>query len=73
MTHFKIVNTDNFGGDYPDEKFVEGLPFPLNKALATRLCKAFNDAAEVISYGSNHPRFWKVVPEDYVLQPGFEP
>lgn len=63
---YRIVETDNFGGDYPDEKFAGP---PLEKEEADRIAKAFNDAAS----GPNSPRFWKVEPVGYKLQPGFEP
>ena len=63
----KIVNTDNFDGDYPDESFVN-LP-SLDKELADKLCERINEA-----WGGDHsPRYWKVVNDDYVLTPGFEP
>ena len=64
---FRIVNTDNFGGDYPDERFVENLP-RLTQAHAELVCKAINAGLP-----ENHDRYFKVVPGDYVLQPGFEP
>ena len=63
----KIVNTDNFGGDYPDEKFVEGLP-RLTKTHAEAICAAINAGLP-----ETHSRYYKVVPDDYELQPGFEP
>ena len=63
----RIVNTDNFGGDYPDESFVD-LP-PLEQNLAERLCNAINDAWS----GDYSPRYWRIVDDDYTLVPGFEP
>lgn len=63
----KIVNTDNFGGDYPNEKFVENLP-RLTEAHAKAICEAIN-----AGLSESHPRYFKVVADDYVLQPGFEP
>lgn len=62
----KIVETDNFGGDYPNEKFLN-LP-PLTREHAKEICKAINDG-----FPLNESRYWKVVPDDYKLQPGFEP
>lgn len=62
----KIVNTDNFGSDYPNETFVN-LPM-WDKERMTKICKVINECA-----GENCPRYWKVVENDYVLQPGFEP
>lgn len=64
----KIVQTDNFGGDYPDEKFVTGLPYLHTKEQAERIADAINS-----TISSNHSRYWIVVEDDYKLQPGFEP
>lgn len=64
----KIVNTCNFGGDYPDEKFID-IQYYLNKDKANIVCKFLND---VIS-GYNRPRIYKVVDDNYILKPGFEP
>lgn len=61
----RIVDTDNFGGDYPDEAFVL---FPMPKEQAQKIADAINEAA-----GPNASRYWKVVEHDYQLQPGFEP
>lgn len=69
MSMFKIVNTCNFDTDYPDEEFVN-LP-RMNEENAKRVAAAINAAFSSIS--QNYPRFWKVVPADYVLKPGFEP
>lgn len=66
----KIVNTDNFGGDYPDEKFVENLPFS-NKEKLQKLCmliNKLNDDGEGMQ-----ARYFRVVEDDYKLVPGFEP
>jgi hypothetical protein len=70
MSQFKIVNTDNYGGDYPNEKFVENLPYFNNRKEADGLADAINDIAFRIGNGD---RFWKVVEMPYKLQPGFEP
>lgn len=61
----RVVETDNFGGDYPDEKFVTGI---LPKAECIKIADEMNDKA-----GPNSFRFWKVEKDDYILQPGFEP
>jgi hypothetical protein len=61
----RIVETDNFGGDYPNEKF---LLWPMPEDKAKRIADAINDAM-----GDNASRYWKVVPNDYKLQPGFQP
>lgn len=65
---WKIVETDNFGGDYPDERFVQNLPVLHNEQAAKNIAAAINAATP-----DNHSRYWKVVPENYELQPGFEP
>ena len=62
----RVVNTDNFGGDYPDEKFIGTKDMSLEEAK--KLADDMNDIA-----GPNASRFYKVVNDDYVLQPGFEP
>lgn len=62
----RIVDTDNFGGDYPNEKF---LPIPdLTEEDAKTIARIINAAA-----GENCSRYWKVVDLDYKLKPGFEP
>lgn len=67
MVRYRIVETDNFGGDYPDEKFVN-LP-PTTKENATKIAEAIN----AVFSGDHAPRYWQVREEDYKLQPGFEP
>ena len=64
MSLFKIVETDNFGGDYPDEKFVN-LP-ACTEVTAHKLADDINHYFS----GTCMPRYWKVVPADYKLQPG---
>ena len=66
-TMYRIVETDNFGGDYPNEKFVN-LPVIVNETNAHRLCNLIN----AIFSSDDAPRYWKVVDGDYKLQPGFE-
>lgn len=62
----RIVDTDNFGRDYPDERF---LPIPnLPKEDARIVANIINKAA-----GENSSRYWEVVDLDYELKPGFEP
>lgn len=69
-TFFKIINTDNFDGDYPNEKFIENLPPHLTEAQATRICDAIMEA---VRSPEGSCRFWRIVPEGYVLRPGFSP
>ena len=61
----RIVNTDNYGGDYPDEKFVL---FPMRKETARLIADALNAEMGMIT-----TRHYKVVDMDYILHPGFEP
>ncbi len=66
MTYYRIVETDNFGGGYPDEKFVmgrlrEGDARAIAATINNRLCNR-NDS----------DRYWKVVKDGYKLRPGFE-
>jgi hypothetical protein len=63
----KIIDTDNFGGDYPNEKFVN-VP-RMNPTQAAELCALLN----TMFSGETARRIWQVVPDDYELQPGFEP
>lgn len=59
----KIIETDNCGGDYPDEKFLN-LP-PMEKQAALNVARAINAA-----FPDDCPRYWKVVADDYKLRPG---
>ena len=63
---WRVVDTDNFGGDYPNERFV-GEPFP-SEAEARAVADAEN-----AKRGEHSSRYWMVVQDGYVLQPGFEP
>lgn len=61
-----IVETDNFGRDYPDERFIcKDIP---NKELAEIICEAINNS-KYCSYN----RWHIVIDSNYKLQPGFEP
>lgn len=63
---YRIVNTDNFGGDYPDEKFV-GDEYT-TEAEAELVAAKMNGP-----YPEYSSRYFKVVEMPYELQPGFEP
>lgn len=63
----KIIETDNFGGDHPDEK-VLNLP-PLSEEAAKAIVEVVNRYCS----GHDKPRFWRAVQEDYKPAPGFEP
>ena len=62
-----IVETDNFGRDYPDEKFVcKGIP---TKEMAELICDAINNSKLYRVYDR-----WHIVRDsNYKLQPGFDP
>lgn len=62
----RIIDTDNFGGDYPDESFIA--INIVSKRHAEIMCNALNDDT-----GPNCSRYYKVVEDDYRLVPGFEP
>lgn len=68
MELFKVVEGDNFDGDYPNEKFVS-VP-ATTKEKAQSIADAINKAFNQDGHGS---RFWRVCPQDYKLSPGFEP
>lgn len=66
MRNFGVVETDNYGGDYPDEKFV--IACWATKETAEQMAKLINDEV-----GEHSDRYYKVVERGYKLQPGFEP
>jgi hypothetical protein len=64
-TTYRIVETDNLGRDYPDEKFiVYGIK---SKKMADAICETLN------SKFTNPWRYHKVVDNNYQLAPEFEP
>lgn len=62
MSGYRVVETDNYGGDYPNERFACGVT---SEEKAEIIASSFNDAF-------CDRRFWKVVPDGYKLRPGFE-
>ncbi len=68
MSAYRIVNTDNCNGDYPDERFI-GLP-PMSREAADEIAAVINKHLCNSEYCT---RYYKVVPAGYALQPGFEP
>jgi hypothetical protein len=64
----RIIETDNFGRDYPNERFIA-----VNiesQEMAETMAEA------LVAKYSMHPsadRYYRVVPDDYKLSPGFEP
>jgi hypothetical protein len=75
MPKVMIVNTDNFGGDYPDEFFLARL----SEERAQPMVFLSKDEAQLVvdslnaPHGPNAPRWWKIVDEYYQLIRGFRP
>lgn len=65
ITMARIVETDNFARDYPNEKFIL---WPLGSEVAQSIADALNRQG-----GAHAERYYKVVPNDYQLLPDFEP
>lgn len=65
MTMFRVVETDNFASDHPNESFTGPC---LSREDADRVAAIFNAAAYIY-----HPRYWKVELRTYKLKHGFEP
>lgn len=63
---WRLVDTDNQGGDYPNEKFID--IYCMSEEHAKAIAKAINDG-----YGDESPRYTKVVKDTYTLQPCFIP
>jgi hypothetical protein len=63
----RVIDTDNFGGDYPGEKFVSGV---LSEEEAQKLKDKLN---KEFCKGNHSPRWHQVVADDYELVPGFRP
>lgn len=63
----KIVDTDNFNGDYPNEKVIADNI--TNEKFAEVMCEALNNKFS----GDYAARYYKVVPDNYELAPRFEP
>lgn len=64
---WRVVETDNFDGDYPEERFVG--PSFRSREIANKVADLINGDAG----GPQARRFWKVESEDYKLAPGFKP
>lgn len=65
MKTHRILDTDNFGGDHPDEKF---LLWPMSEYSAMAIAEILNH-----EMGPDSDRHYRVVEEDYKLVPGFQP
>lgn len=74
---YTIVNTDNFGGDYPNESFVKPngcSTHDVAEALVLETSEEADRIAKVLNRDwEMAPRYYKVEPKGYKLQPGFEP
>lgn len=68
MELYRIVETDNYGRDYPDEKFA--MPYAMSELQAVEICLTINKVLNPHGHGNRH---WKVVKDGYQLEPGFEP
>lgn len=69
----KLISTDNYGSDYPDEKFLcwvdsTGQVDHINSSELKLL-----RVAQIFNQEFSGGRFYKVVDDDYELIPGFEP
>jgi len=65
----RIVDTDNFCGDYPNERFIA--TDIENREMAEVMAWALNEDPRF--GGPRSRRFYKVVEDDYKLAPPFEP
>ena len=63
---YRIIETDNFGGDYPSERWATPYTFTKEQAAIMREC--FNSLLS----GDTAPRYWREVEDGYQLQPGME-
>ena len=64
----RIVDTDSFGRDYPDEKFLPFIPKNIGKEDAQKIADIINELN-----GENSQRYLKVVDNDYIIDGPFEP
>lgn len=64
----RIIETDNRGGDYPDEQFAT--PYSMPNDMAQQIAAIFN---QWWCSDGDALRYWLVVEDNYKLQPGFEP
>ena len=64
---YRVVETDNFGGDYPNESFEGPL---MTYEECERVAETFNMATHADHGGS---RYYKTEHRSYKLAPGFEP
>jgi hypothetical protein len=61
----RIIDTDNYSSDYPNEHFWFGIFSPEHAKV---VCEGLNKTKPL-----GDARYFQIVSDDYVLQPGFEP
>jgi hypothetical protein len=83
--YYYVISTDNFGGDYPDERFLKKgsiIPNTIEWTKEEGEAQPYTNknAADRVAFSLNRltgdpyaPRFYRSVEEGYILQPGFEP
>lgn len=64
----KIVRASNFDDENYEEKFLEPLPPMTIKEDLQHICNVLNAVV-----GADIKDYYKVVRDDYILNPGFEP
>lgn len=69
----RVMHTDNFGGDYPNEKFVTEIPVIPDTEDGRRTGQAICDLLQKLAGGEMAQRYYRLVDNNYKLQPGFEP
>lgn len=68
---WRIIDTDNFGGDYPNERFVaDNIE---SEETAELLADAWNKKHGADQHGPRFARVVKHIEIAYALAPGFEP
>ncbi|UKL14737.1 hypothetical protein C121_4 [Stenotrophomonas phage C121] len=68
MVRYRIVNTDNHGSDYPDERWAIEHRFH-SKLKAEAVAAVLQEDIG----GDDASRYFMVVEDGYKLRPGFEP
>ena len=63
---YGVIDTDNFGGDYPNETWI--IQCWLSERGAQEIADVLNRES-----GENSQRCYKVQQQGYKLQPGFKP
>jgi hypothetical protein len=70
----KIISTDNYGRDYPDECFLSWVDSDGSHHPIIGDGVQLQQVVDVMNkWHINSSRYYRVVADDYKLQPGFEP